>query len=70
MWKANNPLTVWETYRMLGDKKVLEDNYESMQKWMTWLYENSNYETGGALKIRRTRIKRISRFGRLVYATW
>ncbi|APY11612.1 hypothetical protein BWZ22_10320 [Seonamhaeicola sp. S2-3] len=50
MWKANNPLTVWETYRMLGDKKVLEDNYESMQKWMTWLYEHSNYSTGGALK--------------------
>ncbi|KAA5824843.1 Bacterial alpha-L-rhamnosidase [Algibacter amylolyticus] len=51
MWKANNPLTVWETYRMLGDKKVLEDNYESMQKWMTWLYEHSNYKTGGALII-------------------
>ena len=50
MWKANNPLTVWETYRMLGDKKVLEDNYDSMQKWMTWLYENSNYHNGGALK--------------------
>jgi alpha-L-rhamnosidase len=49
MWKANNPLTVWETYRMLGDKKVLEDNYESMQKWMTWIYENSNYETEGAI---------------------
>ncbi|WP_282035754.1 family 78 glycoside hydrolase catalytic domain [Saccharicrinis aurantiacus] len=51
MWKANNPITVWETYRMLGDKKILEDNYDSMQKWMTWLYEHSNYETGGALKI-------------------
>ena len=50
MWKANNPLTVWETYRMLGDKKVLEDNYESMQKWMYWLLENSNYETSGAIK--------------------
>ncbi|GGD04146.1 family 78 glycoside hydrolase catalytic domain [Hyunsoonleella pacifica] len=50
MWKANNPLTVWETYIMLGDKKVLEENYESMQKWMAWLYENSNYETGGAIK--------------------
>ena len=50
MWKANNPLTVWETYRMLGDKKVLKDNYKSMQKWMTWLYKNSNYETGGAIK--------------------
>ncbi|AJR04979.1 family 78 glycoside hydrolase catalytic domain [Siansivirga zeaxanthinifaciens] len=49
MWKANSPLTVWETYRMLGDKKVLEDNYESMQKWMTWMYQNSNFETGGAL---------------------
>ena len=51
MWKANNPLTVWETYRMLGDKKVLEDNYESMQKWMRWLYKHSNATTGGALKI-------------------
>ncbi|WP_405290876.1 family 78 glycoside hydrolase catalytic domain [Algibacter sp. Ld11] len=49
MWKANNPLTVWETYRMLGDKKVLKDNYESMQKWMTWIFENSNYKTGGAI---------------------
>ncbi|WP_299012524.1 family 78 glycoside hydrolase catalytic domain [uncultured Polaribacter sp.] len=51
MWKANSPLTVWETYRMLGDKKVLEDNYKSMQKWMSWLYEHSNANTGGALKI-------------------
>ncbi|WP_282135200.1 family 78 glycoside hydrolase catalytic domain [Seonamhaeicola maritimus] len=50
MWKANSPLTVWETYKMLGDKKVLQDNYESMQKWMEWMYENSNYETGGTLK--------------------
>ncbi len=50
MWKANNPLTVWETYRMLGDKKVLEDNYESMQKWMTWIFKHSNYNTGGAIK--------------------
>ncbi|WP_203257174.1 family 78 glycoside hydrolase catalytic domain [Hyunsoonleella ulvae] len=50
MWKANSPLTIWETYRMLGDKKILEDNYESMTRWMTWLYKNSNYETGGALK--------------------
>ncbi len=49
MWKANNPLTVWETYRMLGDKKVLEDNYSSMQKWMQWMLEHSNYETGGAI---------------------
>ena len=36
---------------MLGDKKILEDNYESMQKWMTWMHNASNYETGGALKI-------------------
>jgi alpha-L-rhamnosidase len=50
MWKANNPLTVWETYRMLGDKKVLEDNYESMQKWMKWMLNHSNYETKGAIK--------------------
>jgi len=51
MWKANSPITVWETYSMLGDKKVLEDNYESMQKWMTWMHNASNYVSGGALKI-------------------
>lgn len=50
MWKANSPITVWETYRMFGDKKMLEDNYLSMQKWMNWLLEHSNYETGGGLK--------------------
>ncbi len=50
MWKANSPITVWETYRMLGDKKILTDNYASMQRWMDWLYKNSHYETGGALK--------------------
>ena len=49
MWKANNPLTVWETYKMLGDKKVLEDNYESMQKWMTWMYDHSDHENAGPL---------------------
>ena len=49
MWKANNPLTVWETYRMLGDKKVLEDNYASMQKWMTWMNEHSDHQNGGPI---------------------
>jgi len=51
MWKANSPITVWETYRMLGDKKILRDNYASMQKWMQWMYNASKYEKGGALKI-------------------
>ncbi len=51
MWKANNPITIWETYKMMGDKQMLADNYASMQKWMKWLYEASDYETGGALKI-------------------
>lgn len=51
MWKANSPITIWETYRTLGDKKMLEDNYESMQRWMEWMHNSSNYETEGALKI-------------------
>ncbi|MCM2374177.1 family 78 glycoside hydrolase catalytic domain [Aporhodopirellula aestuarii] len=51
MWKANSPITIWATYQMLGDKKILEDNYASMEQWMTWLFENSNYATGGALII-------------------
>jgi alpha-L-rhamnosidase len=51
IWKANNPLTVWETYQMLGDKKMLQDNYPSMEKWMNWLLSRSEFETGGALII-------------------
>lgn len=51
MWKANSPVTIWETYKMLGDKKMLQDNYASMQEWMTWMHNSSNYKTGGALKI-------------------
>lgn len=50
MWKANNPITVWETYRVFGDTKLLQDNYKSMEQWMSWLYQNSNFHTGGALK--------------------
>jgi alpha-L-rhamnosidase len=50
MWKANSPITVWETYRMFGDKKILADNYDSMLKWMKWLFDHSNYDTGGALR--------------------
>ncbi len=51
MWKANSPITIWETYKMMGDKQFLADNYASMRKWMEWLYEHSDYESGGALKI-------------------
>ena len=51
MWMANSPITIWETYRMLGDKKLLENHYPTLQKWMHWLYKHSDYETGGALKI-------------------
>jgi alpha-L-rhamnosidase len=51
MWKANSPITVWASYRMLGDIKILKDNYDSMERWMTWLLEHSNYETGGSLII-------------------
>ncbi|KAA5824844.1 Bacterial alpha-L-rhamnosidase [Algibacter amylolyticus] len=51
MWMANSPITIWETYRMLGDKKLLNNHYPALKKWMNWLYEHSNYETGGALKV-------------------
>ena len=51
MWMANSPITIWETYRMLGDKRLLENHYPTLQKWMHWLYKHSDYETGGALKI-------------------
>ncbi len=50
MWMANSPITIWETYNTTGDKKILEDNYDSMIRWMTWIYNSSDYKTGGALK--------------------
>ena len=70
MWKANSPITVWETYRMLGDKKVLEDNYESMQKWMTWMYENSNFNTGGALITGKQEARTFPGLGDWCTPTW
>ncbi|MBC3758674.1 family 78 glycoside hydrolase catalytic domain [Hyunsoonleella sp. SJ7] len=51
MWMANSPITIWETYRMLGDKQLLENHYPTLKKWMQWLYEHSNYDTQDALKI-------------------
>jgi alpha-L-rhamnosidase len=51
MWMANSPITIWETYRMLGDERLLKNHYDSMKKWMHWLYEHSDYDTGGTLKI-------------------
>jgi alpha-L-rhamnosidase len=51
MWMANSPITIWETYRILGDKKLLKNHYPTLKKWMNWLYEHSDYENGGGLKI-------------------
>lgn len=51
MWMANSPITIWETYRMLGDERLLKNHYDSMKKWMHWLYQHSDYDTGGSLKI-------------------
>nr|WP_319509567.1 family 78 glycoside hydrolase catalytic domain [uncultured Draconibacterium sp.] len=51
MWIANSPVTIWETYRMLGDERLLENHYDTMKKWMNWLFEHSDNATGGALKI-------------------
>ena len=51
MWMANSPITIWETYKMLGDIQLLENHYPTLKKWMHWLYKHSNYDTNGALKI-------------------
>lgn len=51
MWQANNPITIWETYRNFGNKALLQRNYAPMEKWMDWLYENSNFLSGGGLKV-------------------
>lgn len=51
MWMANSPITIWETYRMLGDKRLLQNHYATMKRWMEWLCDHSDNETGGALKI-------------------
>ncbi len=51
MWMANSPITIWETYRMFGDKRLLENHFETMRKWMEWLYRHSDTNSAGALKI-------------------
>ncbi|WP_372772715.1 family 78 glycoside hydrolase catalytic domain [Mangrovibacterium sp.] len=51
MWMANSPITIWETYRMLGDKRLLENHFTTMVKWMDWLHAHSDNTSGGALKI-------------------
>jgi alpha-L-rhamnosidase len=51
MWMANSPITIWETYRMLGDKRLLENHYVYLKNWMEWMYKHTDYNTGGTLKI-------------------
>ncbi len=51
MWMANSPITIWETYRSFGDKKLLKDHYPSMVKWMEWMKRNSGYDLGQGLII-------------------
>lgn len=51
MWMANSPITIWETYRMMGDERLIKNHYPAMKKWMNWLYKHSNYNKGGALII-------------------
>lgn len=40
-WSDAAVICPWEIYRTYGDKKVLEDQFDSMKAWMDWMRERS-----------------------------
>lgn len=43
-WSDAAVICPWEIYRTYGDKKILEDQFDSMKAWIDWMRERS--ETG------------------------
>lgn len=50
-WADAGVIVPWNVYVMSGNKKIIEDNYDSMEKFMTWLStqqgEGYLYQGGG-----------------------
>lgn len=40
-WSDAAVICPWEIYRTYGDKKVLEDQFDSMKAWIDWMHERS-----------------------------
>ena len=40
-WSDSAVICPWEIYRTYGDKKVLEDQFDSMKAWIDWMRERS-----------------------------
>ncbi len=36
-WGGNYPILVWYLYQYYGDKRILEEHYDSMKKWLDYL---------------------------------
>lgn len=49
-WSDSAVICPWEIYRTYGDKKVLEDQFDSMKAWIDWMRERSENgkRSGGA----------------------
>ncbi|HOZ48047.1 MAG TPA: family 78 glycoside hydrolase catalytic domain [Candidatus Hydrogenedentes bacterium] len=49
-WAGNYPLVVWYAYQYYGDRRLLEDHYPCMKRWVDYLgtlAEDNVIETGG-----------------------
>ena len=49
-WAGNYPLVVWYVFQSTGDRRLLEENYPNMKRWvdyLTTLAENHLIEKGG-----------------------
>ena len=54
-WSDAAVICPWEIYRTYGDKKILEDQFDSMKAWIDWMRERSeNGRRSGGLA--RTRL--------------
>lgn len=40
-WSDAAVICPWEIYRTYGDKKILEDQFDSMKAWIDWMHERS-----------------------------
>ena len=43
-WGGNYPLLVWYLYQYYDDRRLLEDHYEGMQRWLRYLQEHDDEE--------------------------
>ena len=52
----------WQLYQIYGDKKVLEDNYEAMKRWQTYLEQEAKTGTAQSVEELPERAKENQRY--------